>query len=106
MRHVAVGSPASSSAESDALLATAAALQPVVRDYQDENERERRIAKPVVQRLRTAGLYRMVVPQQIGGVEGHPLTLLPAAALIAGAGRTTGGEPTHNPHPQVIRPHA
>src|SRR5207253_2665780 len=31
MRHVAVGSPASSSAESDALLATAAALQPVVR---------------------------------------------------------------------------
>src|SRR2546425_13372119 len=102
MRHVAVGSPASASAESDALLATAAALQPVVRDYQDENERERRIAKPVVERLRTAGLYRMVVPQQIGGLEVGLLTFLRAAELVAGGGGSAGGEPTHQTGGQFI----
>ena len=102
MRHVAVGSPASSSAESDALLATAAALQPVVRDYQDENERERRIAKPVVERLRTAGLYRMVVPQQIGGFQIDLLTFLRAAELIAEADASTGWNLTNNAVGQFI----
>ena len=41
----------------------AAAMQPVLRDYHEEIEREQRLPKPLVEQLRDAGFYRMVIPR-------------------------------------------
>src|SRR5437773_5696326 len=66
MHQVARDSGASASA---GLLETARALQPIVSGYQDETERERRIPPPLVEQLRAAGFYSMVVPKELGGLE-------------------------------------
>src|SRR5262245_31648527 len=58
-----------SSDEGDAILAAAAALRPVIRGYQEEIERERRIPPALMELLRAAGLYRMVVPRELGGAQ-------------------------------------
>jgi alkylation response protein AidB-like acyl-CoA dehydrogenase len=67
----------------EAILDAAAALRPVIRGYQDEIERERRIPKTLVQQLRAAGLYRLVRPRALGGAEVDQLTLLRAIELVS-----------------------
>ncbi len=65
----------------------AAALQPELRDYREEIEREQRLPKALVEQLRAAGFYRMVIPRELGGLEVDPLTYLRAVELLAeGAG--------------------
>jgi indole-3-acetate monooxygenase len=69
------------------LVQAAAALQPVLRDYRVEIEREQRLPKALVEQLRAAGLYRMVIPRELGGLQVDPLTYLRAVELLAeGAG--------------------
>ncbi len=69
------------------LVQAAAALQPMLRDYREEIEREQRLPKAVVEQLRAAGLYRMVIPRELGGLQVDPLTYLRAVELLAeGAG--------------------
>ena len=41
----------------------AAALQPVLRERHDEIEREQRFPRSLVEKMRAAGFYRMVVPR-------------------------------------------
>jgi alkylation response protein AidB-like acyl-CoA dehydrogenase len=65
----------------------AAALQPELRGYREEIEREQRLPKALVEQLRAAGFYRMVIPRELGGLEVDPLTYLRAVELLAeGAG--------------------
>src|SRR6202040_2318296 len=69
------------------LVQAAAALQPVLRNYREEIEREQRLPKALVEQLRAAGFYRMVIPRDLGGLEVDPLTYLRAVELLAqGAG--------------------
>src|ERR1700732_4907016 len=82
------------------LVQAAAALQPVLRDYREEIEREQRLPKALVEQLRAAGFYRMVIPRELGGLEVDPLTYLRAVELLAegcGSGgwdlRHGGGRP-------------
>jgi indole-3-acetate monooxygenase len=72
------------------LLEKAVALQPTVIGFQDEIERERRIPLPLVEQLRVAGLYRMVVPRELGGLEVSLMTFLRAAELMAEADGSVG----------------
>jgi alkylation response protein AidB-like acyl-CoA dehydrogenase len=72
-----------SSDDGDALLAAAAALRPVIRGYQDEIERERRIPPALTEQLRAAGLYRMLVPKELGGAQLDLLTAFQAIELIS-----------------------
>jgi alkylation response protein AidB-like acyl-CoA dehydrogenase len=75
-----------SNAASDAcgaLLEAAAALRPVIRDFQDETERGRRIPLPLVEQFRAAGFYRMVAPRVLGGIQADPLTYLRVVELAA-----------------------
>jgi len=51
------------------LLASARALRPLIEAEAPEIERGRRITPPVVEALRAAGLYRMLVPRSLGGSE-------------------------------------
>jgi alkylation response protein AidB-like acyl-CoA dehydrogenase len=71
------------SPECSDLLEAAAALRPVIRGFQDEIERERRIPRPLVAQLRAAGLYRMFVPRELGGAQVDVLTFFRAVELAA-----------------------
>ncbi len=69
------------------LVQAAAALQPVLRDYHEEIESEQRLPPELVEQLRAAGFYRMVIPRALGGLEVDPLTYLRVVELLAeGAG--------------------
>jgi indole-3-acetate monooxygenase len=72
------------------VLDAAAALQPIVRSYQDQTERELRIPPPLVEQLKAAGLYRLVVPRALGGLEADAMTYLRAAELLAEADGSVG----------------
>src|ERR1700720_3281072 len=61
----------------------AAPLQPVPRSYREEIEREQRLPKALVEQLRAAGFYRMVIPRDLGGLEVDPLTYLRVVELLA-----------------------
>ena len=65
------------------VLDAAAALRPIARSYQDQTERELRIPPPLVEQLKAAGLYRLVVPRALGGLEADAMTYLRAAELLA-----------------------
>ena len=72
------------------LVQAAAALQPELRSYREEIEREQRLPKALVEQLRAAGFYRMVIPRDLGGLEVDPLTYLRTVELLAeGAGLLT-----------------
>ena len=83
MHDVADDSAARPSPECRALLDAVAALRPVIRGYQDEIERERRLPPPLVAQLRAAGLYRMVLPRALGGLQVDLLTFFRALELAA-----------------------
>jgi indole-3-acetate monooxygenase len=85
-----------------ALLEKATALQPVVTGLQDEIERERRIPTPLVEQLRAAGLYRMVVPSELGGLQVDLVTFLRAAELIAEADGSVGWNLANSAIQQLI----
>ncbi len=65
------------------LVQAAAALQPVLRRYHEEIEREQRMPPALVEQLREAGFYKMVIPHALGGLEVDPLTYLRVVELLA-----------------------
>src|SRR6516225_1877510 len=69
------------------LVQAAAALQPVLRQHHEEIEREQRMPPALVEQLRAAGFYKMVIPCALGGLQVDPLTYLRVVELLAeGAG--------------------
>jgi len=70
--------------------------------YQDEIERERRIAPPLVDELRAAGLYRMVIPRALGGLEVDVLTSCAPPSLMAEADGSVGWNLGNNAVGQLI----
>ena len=58
----------------ETLIATARALGPIIREHADQAERERRLAKPVLEAIAAAGLQRMLTPGSLGGLETDPVT--------------------------------
>ena len=67
----------------ESLLAGARALEPVMRQYADTMERERRLSRPVLDALRQAGLLRMFTPRTLGGFEADPLTVARVVELVS-----------------------
>jgi indole-3-acetate monooxygenase len=69
------------------LVQAATALQPVLRRYHEEIEREQRMPPALVEQLREAGFYKMVIPRELGGLQVDTLTYLRVVELLAeGAG--------------------
>jgi indole-3-acetate monooxygenase len=69
------------------LVRAAAAFKPVLRDYHEEIEREQRMPPALLERLREAGFYKMVIPRALGGLQVDTLTYLRVVELLAeGAG--------------------
>src|ERR1051326_2908262 len=70
-------------AERAALVEAAAGFVPVIRDYQPEIERDRRVPRPLLEQLRSSGFYRMLVPRSLGGAEVDLVTLHRVIELVA-----------------------
>lgn len=66
-------------------VATARAVKPDVARLAAEGVRLRRLAPELVEILRASGLFRMLVPNEIGGYEVSPLALVEAIETIAEA---------------------
>jgi 3-hydroxy-9,10-secoandrosta-1,3,5(10)-triene-9,17-dione monooxygenase len=59
-----------------ALLDAVRAIAPVLRDNADRAERDSRLTAEATDALRTAGLFRLGVPQAVGGSEVAPATCI------------------------------
>lgn len=88
--------------EAQPLVRQAAALQPVVRGYQEEIEREQRLPPGLVEQLRAAGFYRMVIPRSLGGLQVDPLTYLRVVELLSEAVGSVGWNIANNGIGQLV----
>ncbi len=80
----------------------AAALHPVLRECHDEIEREQRFPPPLVEKMRAAGFYRMVVPRSLGGLGADPLTYLRVVELMAEGCGSVGWNLANNGIVQLV----
>jgi alkylation response protein AidB-like acyl-CoA dehydrogenase len=71
------------------LVERARALAPLIASEADEIERTRRLTKPVVAALIENGMYRALLPQNIGGAEAPPETFMQMQEEIAKADAST-----------------
>jgi indole-3-acetate monooxygenase len=56
------------------LMEAAQRIAPVIREHNEEAERERRLSPPVLAALHESGLLRMFTPRSLGGLEVDPIT--------------------------------
>jgi alkylation response protein AidB-like acyl-CoA dehydrogenase len=56
------------------LLDAAREIAPIIREFSEEAERERRLSQPALNALRETGLLRMTTPRSLGGLETDPVT--------------------------------
>ena len=80
----------------------AAALRPVLRHYHEEIEREQRMPAALVEQMREAGFYRMVIPRALGGLQVDPLTYLRVVELLAEGGGSVGWNLANNSIGQLV----
>jgi alkylation response protein AidB-like acyl-CoA dehydrogenase len=80
----------------------AVALQPVLRNYHQEIEREQRLPPALVEQLRAAGFYRMVIPRALGGLQVDPLTYLRVVELLAEGAGSVGWNLANNSIGQLV----
>ncbi len=84
------------------LVQAAAALRPALRDYHDEIEREQRLPQALVEQLREAGFYKMVIPGVLGGLQVDPLTYLRVVELLAEGAGSVGWNLANNSIGQLV----
>ncbi len=61
-------------ASTHSFIEAARALAPQIQAYTEEIEQARRLPLPLVESMAKAGLFRLCIPQQLGGVEADPMT--------------------------------
>ena len=84
------------------LVQAALALQPELRRYQAETEREQRLPPALVGQLLAAGFYRMVLPRALGGLQVDPLTYLRVVELLAEGAGSVGWNVCNNSIGQLV----
>ncbi len=84
------------------LVQAAAALQPVLRFYHEEIEREQRLPQALVEQLHAAGFYRMVIPRALGGLQVDPLIYLRVVELLAEGAGSVGWNLANNSIGQLV----
>jgi len=91
-------------AEIDAqpVVEAAAAIQPALREYREEIEREQRFPKALVKQLHKAGFYRLVRPRSLSGLQADPLTYLRVVELLAEGCGSVGWNLANNGIVQLV----
>ncbi len=84
------GAPSTPPATSDRLLAAVQALAPEIRAAADEIERERCLPPALVAALTDAGVFRMGMPRDLGGLEADPVTVLQVVEMLSQADASVG----------------
>jgi alkylation response protein AidB-like acyl-CoA dehydrogenase len=72
------------------ILGKARGLAPLIREHADQAEQRRRPAPEVVAGLRQAGLFRLLLPRSLGGLELDPATCALVVEEIAGFDSAAG----------------
>jgi alkylation response protein AidB-like acyl-CoA dehydrogenase len=80
----------------------AVALKPVLRQYHEEIEREQRMPPALVEQLREAGFYRLLIPRAYGGLESDPLTFLRVGELLSEGCGSVGWNIANNSIGQLV----
>ena len=88
--------------DAQSVVQAAAALQPVLRRYHDEIEREQRLPQVLVAQLHAAGFYRLVIPRALGGLQVDPLTYLRVVELLAEGAGSVGWNLANNGIGQLV----
>src|SRR5258708_23469398 len=78
------------------LIEAARRIAPVIREHNQEAERERCLSPPVLAAVQDAGLLRMCTPRSLGGLEADPLTRALVIEEISGHD-SAAGWPLANP---------
>jgi alkylation response protein AidB-like acyl-CoA dehydrogenase len=65
-------------------------LAPLIAKYADEAERERRLARPVVDALVDAGVFRLLVPPALGGAGASPMEFCEIIEAVSTVDGSTG----------------
>jgi alkylation response protein AidB-like acyl-CoA dehydrogenase len=71
-------------------LAAVHGLTPLIAQHADEAERERRLARPVVDALINAGVFRLLVPPALGGGGASPLEFCEIIETVSTVDGSTG----------------
>jgi alkylation response protein AidB-like acyl-CoA dehydrogenase len=69
------------------IIARATSLVPLIREYAEKSSEERRVVPEVVDAIEKAGLFKLLVPDRLGGLEANLRT---AMECIAEVGRGDG----------------
>jgi len=64
------------------VIARATALVPLIREHAEESSQERRVAPEVVDALEEAGLFKLLVPRRLGGLETNLRTMMECVAEV------------------------
>src|SRR5438309_2853020 len=80
----------------------AAALRAVVTGQRDENEREQRLPKALVEQFHAAGFYSLVIPRELGALQADPLTYVRVVELLAEAAGSVGWNLANNSIGQLV----
>jgi len=80
----------------------AKAIEPTLRRYKEEIEREQRLPPALVEEMREAGFYRLLIPRAYGGLESDPLTFLRVGELLAEGCGSVGWNIANNSIGQLV----
>lgn len=72
------------------VLARVQRLAPVIREHADRGEQQCHLADPLVEALQDAGVYHMLVPRELGGLQVDPLTFYQVIEALARIDGSTG----------------
>ncbi|MBV9248011.1 MAG: acyl-CoA dehydrogenase family protein [Acetobacteraceae bacterium] len=84
------------------MVQAAIALQPVLRDFCAQAEREQRLPPALVKQLHAAGFYRMVIPRALGGLQVDPLTYLRVVEVLSEGAGSVGWNVCNNSIAQLV----
>jgi indole-3-acetate monooxygenase len=70
--------------DGNVLLDAARRLGPLIREHAEAGEQRRRLSAEVIDAMREAGLFRMLLPKALGGLETDPFTCSRVVEEIAG----------------------
>jgi len=72
------------------IVAKAEALQPLIREYAQQGEENRRVSEEVITAMRDAGLLHVSIPRRWGGLGGNFRTFIDTVAAVGQADGATG----------------